>query len=122
MVTAKPAPTDLGDVADDGISNQSEIGRRRAELRRLDVEYDDVVYDHWILETQYRVAVKRMQQHDPHGLIWPDEQLRRWTLQRNGELERRCRARRYRETWRPWRSQGTSCPQLRADRITPSAV
>jgi hypothetical protein len=76
------------------VAERSEVDRLRAEVRRLEDEYDDVVYDRWIFETQYRMAICRLQQHDPEGLAWLDEQLRRWALQREGELEDRRRARR----------------------------
>lgn len=82
------------DVVDDCISSQAEVDKLRAEVRRLEDEYDDVVYDRWILETQYRMAVQRMHQHDPDGLVWLEELLRRWALQRSAELESHRRARR----------------------------
>lgn len=95
-ITARPASSvPDGDVGDD-ISNQAEVDKLRAEVRRLEDEYDDVVYDRWIHETQYRMAVHRMRQHDPEGLVWLDDQLRRWAIQRSGELEDRRRARRSR--------------------------
>lgn len=93
-ITAKPASSVPDDVADDDISNQAEVDKLRAEVRRLEDEFDDVVYDRWIFETQYQMAIHRMRQHDPDGLAWLDEQLRRWALQRSGELEDRRRARR----------------------------
>lgn len=93
-IEAKPAAIAPDDVAADEISNQAEVNKLRAEVRRLEDEFDDVVYDRWIFETQYRMAIHRMRQHDPDGLAWLDEQLRRWALQRSGELEARRRARR----------------------------
>ena len=93
-VTAEPTPSVPDDDVDDGISNQTEGDKLRAEVRRLEDAFDDVVYDRWIYEMQYRMAIHRMRQHDPDGLVWLDDQLRRWTIQRSGELEDRRRARR----------------------------
>ena len=93
-VTAEPTPSVPDDDVDDGISNQTEVDKLRAEVRRLEDAFDDVVYDRWIYEMQYRMAIHRMRQHDPDGLVWLDDQLRRWTIQRSGELEDRRRARR----------------------------
>ncbi len=98
--TEKPTPGVPDDVADDDISNRAEIDKLRAEIRRLGDEFDDVVYDRWIFETQYRMAVHRMRRHDPDGLVWLDDQLRRWEIGREGTLEQRRRARRSWETGR----------------------
>ena len=99
-VAVKPAPSVPDDVADEDISNQAEIDKLRAEVRRLEDEFDDVVYDRWIFETQLRMAFHRMRQHDPDGLAWLDKQLRRWEIGREGTLEQRRRARRSWETGR----------------------
>lgn len=89
-ISAAGAPDHLG-AGHQAI--QAEIDRLRAEVPRLEEEYDDVVYDRWIHEMQYRMAIHRMRQHDPDGLAWLDEQLRRWAMRRSGELENRRRAR-----------------------------
>ena len=57
---------------------EANIVKLRDEVRQLEDEYDDSVYDRWILEHQYRMAVARMQEHDPEGIAWLDEQVRRW--------------------------------------------
>ena len=93
-VTAEPTPSAPDDDVDDDISNQAEVDKLRAVVRRLEDEFDDVVYDRWIYEVQYRMAIHRMRQHDPDGLAWLDEQLRRWAPRRSGDLENRRRARR----------------------------
>ena len=69
------------------------IVKLRDEVRELEDEYDDSVYDRWILEHQYRMAVARMQEHDPEGIAWLDEQVRRWESRREGFLEERRRLR-----------------------------
>jgi len=69
------------------------------EVRELEDEYDDSVYDRWILEHQYRMAVARMQDHDPDGIAWLDEQVRRWESRREGFLEERRRLRRQGRSW-----------------------
>jgi hypothetical protein len=72
---------------------EANILKLRDELRQLEHEYDDSVYDRWILEHQYRMAVARMQDHDPDGFAWLDEQARRWESRREGYLEDRRRLR-----------------------------
>ena len=72
---------------------EANIVKLRDELRQLENEYDDSVYDRWILEHQYRMAVARMQEHDPDGIAWLDEQVRRWESRREGYLEDRRRLR-----------------------------
>jgi hypothetical protein len=72
---------------------EANILKLRGELRELEDEYDDSVYDRWILEHQYRMAVARMQEHDPDGIAWLDEQVRRWESRREGYLEGRRRLR-----------------------------
>ncbi|HYN33505.1 MAG TPA: hypothetical protein VES40_12830 [Ilumatobacteraceae bacterium] len=72
---------------------ETNIVKLRGELRELEDEYDDSVYDRWILEHQYRMAVTRMQEHDPDGIAWLDEQVRRWESRREGYLEDRRRLR-----------------------------
>lgn len=72
---------------------EANIVKLRAEVRQLEDEYDDAVYDRWILEHQYRMAVARMQAHDPDGLRWLDDQVRRWESRREGYLEDRRRLR-----------------------------
>ena len=50
---------------------EANILKLRDELRELENEYDDSVYDRWILEHQYRMAVARVQEHDPtESLGW----------------------------------------------------
>jgi len=61
---------------------EADIVKLRDEVRQLEDEYDDSVYDRWILEHQYRMAVARMQEHDPEGIAWLDEQVRRWESRR----------------------------------------
>jgi hypothetical protein len=73
---------------------EANILKLRAELRDLEDEYDDSVYDRWILEHQYRMAVARMREHDPDGVAWLDDQVRRWATRRQGYLEDRRRMRR----------------------------
>jgi hypothetical protein len=68
---------------------EANIVKLRDEVRQLEDEYDDSVYDRWILEHQYRMAVTRMQEHDPEGVAWLDEQVRRWEARREGFLEDR---------------------------------
>ena len=72
---------------------EANITKLREELRTLEDEYDDSVYDRWILEHQYRMAVTRMQQRDPEGLVWLDDQVQRWEARREGFLEDRRRLR-----------------------------
>lgn len=72
---------------------EANILKLRGELRELEDEYDDSVYDRWILEHQYRRAVARMREHDPDGIAWLDEQARRWESRREGYLEDRRRLR-----------------------------
>ena len=72
---------------------EANIVKLRDEVRELEDEYDDSVYDRWILEHQYRMAVARMQEHDPGGIAWLDEQVRRWESRREGFLEERRRLR-----------------------------
>lgn len=72
---------------------EANILNLRAEVRELQDEYDDSVYDRWILEHQYRMAIARMQEHDPDGIAWLDEQVRRWESRREGYLEDRRRIR-----------------------------
>ena len=72
---------------------EANIVKLRDEVRQLEDEYDDSVYDRWILEHQYRMAVARMQEHDPEGVAWLDEQVRRWEARREGFLEDRRRLR-----------------------------
>ena len=72
---------------------EANIVKLRDEVRQLEDEYDDSVYDRWILEHQYRMAVARMQEHDPEGIAWLDEQVRRWESRREGFLEDRRRLR-----------------------------
>lgn len=72
---------------------EANIVKLRDEVRQLEDEYDDSVYDRWILEHQYRMAVARMQEHDPDGIVWLDEQVRRWESRREGFLEERRRLR-----------------------------
>lgn len=71
---------------------QAEIEKLSVVVRRLEDECDDATYDRWISETQYRMAIHRMHQHDPDGLGLLDNQLRRWAAQRSGGLEDRRRA------------------------------
>ena len=78
---------------------EANIRKLRDELRQLEDEYDDSVYDRWILEHQYRMAVARMQEHDPDGIAWLDEQVRRWESRREGHLEDRRRLRRQGRSW-----------------------
>lgn len=73
---------------------EASILKLRGELRQLEDEYDDSLYDRWILEHQYRMAVARMREHDPEGVAWLDEQVRRWESRREGYLENRRRLRR----------------------------
>ncbi len=73
---------------------EANIRKLRAEVRRLEDDYDDAVYDRWILEHQYRLAVGRMRDRDPEGLAWLDEQVQRWERRREGFLEDRRRRRR----------------------------
>ena len=54
---------------------EANIVKLRGEVRELEDEYGDSVYDRWILEHQYRMAVARMQEHDPDGIAWLDEQV-----------------------------------------------
>lgn len=75
---------------------EADITKLRSELRELEDEYDDAVYDRWILEHQYRMAIARMRDHDPDGVAWLDDQARRWESRREGHLEDRRRARRSR--------------------------
>ncbi len=70
------------------------IERLREEIERLEAEFDEVVYDRWIVATQYRLAIHRMQEFDPPGLDWLDEQLTNWEARRNGYHETRWRIRR----------------------------
>jgi len=72
---------------------EANIVKLRDELRQLEDEYDDSVYDRWILEHQYRMAVARLQEHDPEGIARLDEQVRRWESRREGFLEERRRLR-----------------------------
>ncbi|MCJ7781827.1 MAG: hypothetical protein MUQ27_13495 [Acidimicrobiia bacterium] len=72
---------------------EANIVKLRDELRQLEDEYDDSVYDRWILEHQYRMAITRMQDHDPDGIAWLDEEVRRWESRREGSLEDRRRLR-----------------------------
>ena len=72
---------------------EANIVKLRDEVRQLEDEYDDSVYDRWILEHQYRMAVARMQEHDPEGVAWLDEQVRRWEARREGFFEDRRRLR-----------------------------
>ncbi len=72
---------------------EANITKLREELRTLEDEYDDSVYDRWILEHQYRMAVTRMQERDPEGLVWLDDQVQRWEARREGFLEDRRRLR-----------------------------
>jgi hypothetical protein len=95
-VTAESTPQVSNDVSDDDIANRAEIDKLHAEIRRLEDDFDDVVYDRWILEHQYRMALARMRERDPGGLAWLDEQVRCWELRREGHLEDRRRARRLR--------------------------
>lgn len=78
---------------------EANILKLRDEVRELEDEYDDSVYDRWILEHQYRMAVARMQEHDPDGIAWLDEQVRRWESRREGHLEERRRLRRQGRSW-----------------------
>lgn len=78
---------------------EANIVKLRSEVRQLEDEYDDSVYDRWILEHQYRMAVARMQEHDPDGIAWLDEQVRRWESRREGYLEDRRRLRRQGRSW-----------------------
>ena len=78
---------------------EANITKLREELRTLEDEYDDSVYDRWILEHQYRMAVARMQASDPEGLAWLDDQVRKWELRREGYLEDRRRMRRSGRSW-----------------------
>lgn len=78
---------------------EANIVKLRGEVRELEDEYDDSVYDRWILEHQYRMAVARMQEHDPDGIAWLDEQVRRWESRREGFLEDRRRLRRQGRFW-----------------------
>ncbi len=78
---------------------EANIVKLRGELRQLEDDYDDSVYDRWILEHQYRMAVARMQEHDPEGVAWLDEQVRRWESRREGCLEDRQRLRRQGRSW-----------------------
>jgi hypothetical protein len=70
------------------------IEQLREEVERLEAEFDEVVYDRWIVATQYRLAIHRMQEFDPPGLDWLDEQLTKWEARRDGYHEARWRARR----------------------------
>ncbi len=90
----EPAASRAIGASEDLAECHAEIEKLTAEVRRLEDEYDDAIYDRWISETQYRMAIHRMQQHDPDGLRWLDNQLRRWAAQRSGGLEDRRRARR----------------------------
>ena len=72
---------------------EANIVKLRDEVRQLEDEYDDSVYDRWILDHQYRMAVARMQEHDPEGIAWLDEQVRRWESRREGFFEERRRLR-----------------------------
>lgn len=97
--TAEPivdplSPEILGDPAESNSACEAEVDKLRAEVRRLEDEYDDVVYDRWIFEMQFQMAVHRLRHHDPDGLAWLDDQLRRWARRREGELEDRRLARR----------------------------
>lgn len=78
---------------------EANIVKLRGEVRQLEDEYDDSVYDRWILEHQYRMAVARMQEYDPDGIAWLDEQVRRWESRREGFLEDRRRLRRHGRSW-----------------------
>ena len=78
---------------------EANIVKLRDEVRQLEDEYDDSVYDRWILEHQYRMAIARMQERDPDGIAWLDEQVRRWESRREGYLEDR---RRMRSSGRSW--------------------
>jgi len=78
---------------------EANIVKLRDEVRQLEAEYDDSVYDRWILEHQYRMAVTRMQEHDPDGVAWLDEQVRRWESRREGHFEDRRRLRRQGRSW-----------------------
>ena len=72
---------------------EANILKLRGELRELEGEYDDSVYDRWILEHRYRMAVARMQDRDPDGIAWLGEQVRRWESRREVYLEDRRRLR-----------------------------
>lgn len=72
---------------------EANIVKLRGEVRQLEDDYDDSVYDRWILEHQYRMAVERMREHDAEGVAWLDEQVRRWESRREGFLEERRRLR-----------------------------
>ena len=78
---------------------EANIVKLRDEVRKLEDEYDDSVYDRWILERQHRMAVARMQEHDLHGIAWLDEQVSRWESRREGHLEDRRRLRRQGRSW-----------------------
>lgn len=71
----------------------------RAEVRKLEDEYDDSVYDRWILEHRYRMAIARMREHDPDGVEWLDVEVLRWEARREGYLEQRRRLRRSSRRW-----------------------
>lgn len=73
---------------------EANILKLQADVRQLEDAYDDSIYDRWILEHQYRMAVERMREHDPDGVAWLDEQVRRWERRREGHLEERRRKRR----------------------------
>jgi len=73
---------------------EANIRKLQEEVRRLEDDYDDTVYDRWMLEHQYRMAVARMRDRDPEGLAWLDDQVRRWELRRSDYREDRRRLRR----------------------------
>lgn len=72
---------------------QAEITRLYQELRETEDAYDDAVYDTWVWEHQYRMALVRMRDRDPEGVEWLDQEVRRWESRRAGHLEDRRRMR-----------------------------
>lgn len=74
--------------------SEAVIEELREEVQRLEAEFDEVVYDRWSVATQYRLAIHRMQEFDPPGLDWLDEQITKWEARRDGYHEARWRIRR----------------------------